>query len=33
MAADEGLQNFLKGDSGLNPELSRTQGVGTGEKG
>mgnify|MGYP006909081280 CR=1 FL=1 len=33
MAADEGLNNFLKSDSGLNPELSSTQGVGTGEKG
>lgn len=33
LAADEGLQNFLKSNSGLNPELSKTQGVGTGEKG
>jgi len=31
MAADEGLNNFLKGDSGLNPELANTQGVGTEE--
>lgn len=33
MAADEGLQNFLKSDSGLTPELSSSQGVGTGEGG
>jgi hypothetical protein len=33
MAADKGLQNFLKSSAGLKPELSSSQGVGTDLKG
>ena len=32
VAADKGLQNFLKSNSGSDPELASTQGVGTGNK-